>query len=211
MSATARHIAAIHAEAKKAGFDEDMRRAFMLREVGKNSCLSMTEKEAVRVISALRRQTGSARPGAATASGRYAGILRAMWLNAYHLGVVENKEDKALLAFAKRQTGIAHTQFLTDGAQAAKVIDALKAMMEREAGVDWSMRGIKAKSGAELTYLRQCRIVEAQRRILGKPAFALPPAAAMIKEIAALGRQLRKAAKGRSSGRASKGNGKMAE
>lgn len=171
MSANAQQIKAIHAEARRVGMDEDMRRSFMLREVGQQSSKDMTEAEAQKVILAMKCLPGNRpakRPRSATVTGKYAGILRAMWLNAYHLGVVRNRDDKALIAFAKRQTGLEHTQFLTDGYQAGKVIDALKAMMTREAGVDFTTIAEEVKnSKQQRTEIFQRRVLTAQRRILG--------------------------------------------
>lgn len=171
MSANAQQIKAIHAEARRCGMDDDMRRSFMLREVGQESSKDMNEMQAQKVILAMKRLPGNGpakRSRSATVSGKYAGILRAMWLNAYHLGVVKNNDDKALIAFAKRQTGLEHTQFLTDGYDASKVIDALKSMMAKQAGVDWLQCGEKFKGGAKRrTEFYQRRILAAQRRLLG--------------------------------------------
>jgi hypothetical protein len=55
----------------------------------------------------------------------------------WNLGEVEDRSDKALLAFVRRQTHIDHTRFLLDGAEAAKAIEALKSWATR-AGVEWS-------------------------------------------------------------------------
>jgi len=49
MSASLQQIKAIHAEARRVGFDEEMRRAFMRREVGKESCKAMNEAQAKKV------------------------------------------------------------------------------------------------------------------------------------------------------------------
>jgi len=193
MKASACHIAAIHAGAKRAGLDEDTRRAFMLREVGMQSCKDMDDAQAMRVIMALRKLPGKCagkRPRCATVTGRYAGILRAMWLNAWHLGVITNRDDRALLAFARRQTGADHTQFLTDGAEVARVIEGLKAKMARDAGVDWS---VSAPSGKARTEAMQRRVLAAQRRRLGLAEGAEIPADRLNDEIARLGAQVRKA------------------
>ncbi|UXN07535.1 regulatory protein GemA [Bartonella sp. HY761] len=194
----AAQIKAIHAEARHIGMDEDMRRAFMLREVGKTSCKLMSELEAQKVILGLKKLAGNAgvkarRSKSATVSGKYASILRAMWLNAYHLGVVRNRDDKALIAFAKRQSGADHTQFLTDGKDAAKIIDALKAMMMREANVDWTINAqdIRGKPKRR-TELLQRRVLIAQRRMLGIIEAKKIEADQLNAEIARLGALVRK-------------------
>lgn len=168
---TVAQIKVIHAEARRIGWDDETRRLFMARETGKESSKHMTEAEAQKVILALRQLAGTrpaSRGKSQIVTGKYAGILRAMWLNAYHLGVVRNRDDKALIAFAKRQTGLEHTQFLTDGYKAGKVIDGLKKMMEREAGVDFTERKQNfSQNPAGRTEFYQRRVLAAQRRILG--------------------------------------------
>lgn len=168
---TVAQIKVIHAEARRIGWDDETRRLFMARETGKDSCKKMNEAEAQKVILAMRQLAGTrpaSRSKSQTVIGKYAGILRAMWLNAYSLGVVRNRDDKALIAFARRQTGLEHTQFLTDGYQAGKVIDALKAMMTREAGVDFTTIAEEVKnSKQQRTEIFQRRVLAAQCRILG--------------------------------------------
>lgn len=171
MNATFQQIKTIHAEARRVGMDDETRRLFMVRETGKDSTKSMTGAEAQKVILALKKLAGTSpvtRTRCQIVSGKYAGILRAMWLNAYHLGVVRNRDDKALIAFARRQTGLSHTQFLTDGHEAGKVIDGLKKMMEREAGLDLTEKKRSfSQNPAMRTEFYQRRVLAAQRRILG--------------------------------------------
>lgn len=192
---TVAQIKVIHAEARRIGWNDETRRLFMIRETGKDSCKKMNEAEAQKVILAIRQLAGTrpaSRSKSQTVTGKYAGILRAMWLNAYHLGVVRNRDDKALIAFAKRQTGLEHTQFLTDGYQAGKVIDALKAMMTREAGVDFTTIAEEVKnSKRQRTEIFQRRVLTAQRRILG--LFEVPHIEAdqLNAEIARLGEFVR--------------------
>lgn len=192
---TVAQIKVIHAEARRIGWDDETRRLFMTRETGKDSCKKMSEAEAQKVILAMRQLAGTrpaSRSKSQTVTGKYAGILRAMWLNAYHLGVVRNRDDKALIAFAKRQTGLEHTQFLTDGYQAGKVIDGLKKMMECEAGVDFAERKQNfSQNPAGRTEFHQRRVLAAQRRILG--IFEAPHIEAdhLNAEIARLGKFVR--------------------
>ncbi|MEQ1671430.1 MAG: phage protein GemA/Gp16 family protein, partial [Hyphomicrobium sp.] len=56
---------------------------------------------------------------------------------AWHLGIARSNTDAAAIAFVKRQTGIDHTRFLINAADANKVIDGLKAWLTRQAGVQW--------------------------------------------------------------------------
>ncbi|MEM7426739.1 MAG: phage protein GemA/Gp16 family protein [Pseudomonadota bacterium] len=66
-------------------------------------------------------------PQAKTALGK----LRALWIAGWNLGVIRDRRDQALFAFIKRQTVIDHPRFLVNAD------DSLKAMLRREAGVDW--------------------------------------------------------------------------
>lgn len=190
MMSTNAQIKLIHAEARRIGMDEENRRLLMERETGKDSSKDMTEAEAQTVILALRKLAGTRlgnRKRSQTVSGKFAGILRAMWLNAYNLGVIRNRDDKALIAFAKRQTGYDHTQFLTDGTAAGKVIDALKAMMARDAGVNWSQTGEKLSSAQSRTEFNKRRVLAAQLRILGRVESSHIPPEKLNAEIARLG------------------------
>lgn len=190
MMSTNAQIKLIHAEARRIGMDEENRRLLMERETGKDSSKDMTEAEAQKVILALRKLAGTTpgnRKRSQTVSGKFAGILRAMWLNAYNLGVIRNRDDKALIAFAKRQTGYDHTQFLTDGTAAGKVIDALKAMMARDAGVNWSQTGEKLSSAQSRTEFNKRRVLAAQLRILGRVESSHIPPEKLNAEIARLG------------------------
>ena len=86
----------------------------------------------------MRRQTGNpGRTRSNTAAGRYAPVLQALWIAGHNLGVVQNRDDAALIAFVQRQTGMSHTRFLTDSEDARRAIEALKKWLSREAGVVW--------------------------------------------------------------------------
>jgi len=130
-------IAAIHVAKKQLGLDEDTYRAVLVRVTGKNSAGKMTPAEQHAVVQELRRQ--GFKPGKRGLEGPFAAKLQALWIAAWNLGIVRDRKDSAMLAFVKRQTGIDHTRFLIYPEDAAKAIDALKAWMAREAGVDWSV------------------------------------------------------------------------
>jgi len=130
-------IAAIHVAKKQLGLDDDTYRAVLVRVTGKNSAGKMTQAEQYAVVQELRRQGFT--PGKKGLEGPFAAKLQALWIAAWNLGIVEDRRDSAMLAFVKRQTNIDHTRFLLDAEDAARAIDALKAWMTREAGVDWSL------------------------------------------------------------------------
>lgn len=136
-------LKAIHAGCRQLGLDEETRREVYARVTGKSSASEMSEGERQRVVEELRRlgfarKEGRRADGRAKLTGRYAPKLQALWIGAWNLGLVENRDDAALLAFVKRQTGIDHTRFLTHADDANRAIEALKKWMER-GGVDWSV------------------------------------------------------------------------
>ncbi len=128
----------IHAISGKLGLDDDARRAVYQRVTGKPTLTLMSDPEKDAVVAEFRRLGGDRRPdGRKKLAGPFATKLQALWIGAWNLGIVENRDDKALLAFVKRQTGIDHTRFLYYADDAAKAIEALKAWTAREAHVDW--------------------------------------------------------------------------
>jgi phage gp16-like protein len=135
-------LAKIHIAKKQLGLADEDFRAVCARITGKESTRAMSEPERVRLVSHFEVQgfkpvfKGGRRP----LEGRFAKVLQAFWISAWNLGVVRNKSDEALIAFVKRQTHIDHVRFVTDAAESAKVIEALKKMMTRQAGCDWSLK-----------------------------------------------------------------------
>ncbi|WP_457587311.1 gp16 family protein [Ensifer canadensis] len=142
-------IAAIHAGKKQLGLDEDTYRAKLKIITGKSSAKDMTEEERQAVITDFRKQgfrpASDRRPnGRAKLTGRYAAKLQALWIAAYNLGIVDNRDDAALLAFVKRQTGLEHVRFLKFADDARSAVEALKGWIARSGGVEWSDAEIDA-------------------------------------------------------------------
>ncbi|WPJ67941.1 GemA [Sinorhizobium phage Aussie] len=139
-----RSLASIHLAKKHFGLDDDTYRAKLKNITGKSSIKEMTEDERQQVLAVFRNEgfksaATTPRPnGRAKLTGRFAGKLQALWIACYNLGIVANRDDAALLAFVKRQTGIDHVRFLKFGDDAQKAIEALKGWMAREGGVVWS-------------------------------------------------------------------------
>lgn len=129
-------IAAIHVAKKQLGLDDDTARDLYHRVTGKRSLRDMNEREQQRIVDELRR-TGF-KPAKKGLEGPFASKLQALWIAAWNLGIVRDRRDEAMLVFVKRQTNIDHTRFLFHPEDAAKVIEALKAWIAREGGVDWS-------------------------------------------------------------------------
>ncbi len=148
---------AIHAGCRQLGIDEDGRRAIYLRVVGKDSQSDMTEAEKERVVAELRNlgfeRRDARRPdGRLKLSGKYAPKLQALWIAGWNLGIFENRDDAALEAFVKRQTGLDAVRFCRDQVDANKAIEALKAILAREGGVNWKVRYAEPGDAHKIAY-----------------------------------------------------------
>ena len=129
-------ISAIYGARKSAGLDDDTARDLYQRETGKRSLTQMAPGEQLRVLTALRALPGPA--GVVRAEGPYGKKLRALWISGWHLGVVRNRRDEALLGFVAERTGIEALRFLRDATDARKAVEALKKWLARDAGVEWT-------------------------------------------------------------------------
>lgn len=141
-------IAAIKIEQKKLGLDDDTYRAKLEILTGKSSTKDMTEAERQKVLVSLRgnvtrpapvRQDG--RDGKRKLSGKYLPKMRALWIACYNLGVIEDRRDSALEAFAmgRQLPEISDLRFVHTASDGASVVEALKGMLAR-AGVTWADR-----------------------------------------------------------------------
>lgn len=132
-------IAAIHVGCKQLGIEEDEKRAIYARVTGKASLTMMKPAEKDAVLQELRRlgfATIARRPnGRQQLSGKFAKKLQALWIGAWNLGLVRDRDDAALVAFVKRQTGLDQVRFLHHADDARAVVEALKDWMKREARV----------------------------------------------------------------------------
>lgn len=136
-------IAAIHIAKKQLGLDDETYRAKLTVITGKGSAKDMTEAERDRVLQVFRKEgfqpkSNRRSDGRLKLTGKYAGKLQALWISAWNLGIVQNKDDAALVKFVERQTGIEHVRFLRHAADARKAVEALKGWVARVGGVDWS-------------------------------------------------------------------------
>lgn len=136
-------LSAIHTGLKLLHIEEEDGRDLYERMTGKRSLRAMTDEEQGKVVAELRRLGFKPRSGGSQTAlnGRYAPIMRALWLSAYNLGVVKNPDDHALIAFVFRQTQIEHLAWVRDAESSSKAIDGLKAWMRRECDNDALFRG----------------------------------------------------------------------
>lgn len=183
---TTAQIRAIKAVQARLGLDDDTYRDLLARETGKRSSKALTMGEAVRFIDHLKGRLSASQSGhdthskggsgAMRLSGAYAGVCRALWISAWNLGLIRERTDRALVAFVTRQTGIDHLNWVQDPRDGARVIEAIKAWIAREANVLWPTEADARKARVPLSRLRKIAVIEAQgRRLteLGAPA-ALP-------------------------------------
>lgn len=139
-------LAKVHIAVKDLGLDDAVYRTMLERVTGHRSAGDCTDVQLDAVLTEFKRggweprpRKAKAKPAAAKgASSLYLPKLRALWLSGAALGVVRNVADEAMVAFIKRQTGLASERFLVKASDAAKAIEALKAWLTREAGVAWS-------------------------------------------------------------------------
>lgn len=211
--ASSKQIGAIHAAKARLGLDDDSYRDVLQAETGKRSAKGLSSAEAWRVLERMKAWTNPApvpapaKPTAAGAlrlDGAYAGVCRALWMAGWNLGIVEDRTDRALIAFVQRQTAIASLNWVHDGKDGAKVIEALKAWIDREAGgVAWDVEAkLLRAQGLTIARWRKLAVIHAQiRRLAATGAHEHPTRAALaeaadrdLDQISAdLGRRLRKA------------------
>lgn len=146
-------LARLHVVKKERAIDDDDWRDVMERVTGRRSLKELDVRQLYHLLDELHgtprgcgvgNQSASNKDGAPRAVGGsgvvgpYAGKLRAMWLSGWHLGVIRDRSDAALVAFVKRQTGLDAVRFLREAKAAAAAIEALKGWLARAAGVEWA-------------------------------------------------------------------------
>lgn len=138
---TTDQIRTLQATRRKAGIDDDGWHVRLGQRYGVSSTKLLTVVQAKAELASLKDSAPARRPdGRLKLSGSYAAKLQALWIAAWNLGIVRERDDAALVAFVRRQTGIDHVRWVQDAEDAAKAIEALKGWMVREAGVDWTDR-----------------------------------------------------------------------
>ena len=164
-----RLIRQVHAEAGRLGIDIADRKAIQVRVVGKKSCADMTVGELRAVVAAM----GEGRdrlPDHAPARK-----LQALWISAWHLGVVSDRRDSALCAWLRNQAGVDAAQWITAG-RAARCVEALQLWLTREARVDWSPYAALGRDGVSREVDNpRARVLEAQWRRLHKLGVVMNP------------------------------------
>lgn len=187
-------LAAIHVAKKQLDMQDDDYRAVLFRVAGKSSARDLSPGQCGLVLDEFRRMgfqpasprrnTKPSAKGAMALEGRYAAKLRALWISGWHLGVVRDRTDRALLAFVERQTRLSHTSFLRDPVDAAKAIEGLKKWLSREAAVVWP-------GARPAPYATKRAVIAAQLKALGLPTTNADSIFDLDQYIADLGEQIR--------------------
>ena len=167
----------VHARAKQLGLDDDARRDLQRRETGHESCADMNAAELRRVLAAMNggaggrdhaapARTRGRRGGDKARTGPLLDKLTALWITGYHLGVVRDRSDAGLARWFRRQTGLDAPAWAKPP-ELAQAIEALRAWLAREGGVDWSPYPELGRDGEPRQVARpRARVLEAQWRIL---------------------------------------------
>lgn len=137
-------LAKIHIAKKQLALDEDDYRQILLDEARVDSAGEANEaglKAVLRRLEGLGFKSRPSRGGVRQAQSPMARKARALWISLWHLGAVRNRSEQALEAFAKRQLGCDRMVWANQR-EANKLIEALKAMAEREG---WSQSDATGK------------------------------------------------------------------
>lgn len=150
--------------------DEDYR-ALLKREFRVSSSSLLSYAQAAKLIEILKvlagqhpevkRGSASSRRPSETVTGPYGAKLQALWISAWNLGIVDNRDDRALIAFIERQTRIAHPRWLTEHKDAKKAIEALKDWIARDAKVEWPSDAQAHKRGMDVSIASKQAVIRA--------------------------------------------------
>lgn len=110
--------------------DDEIWRDFVERVTGKRSLRELTAPQLGRVIEELHRLGAPKR--AKPLPSPQARMARGLWIELADLGAVRDRSDRALDAFVRRQSEVDAARWLTDPAEARKVVEALKSWVARE-------------------------------------------------------------------------------
>lgn len=126
-------IGKIHVGRKTLMMDEDDYRQLVFAESGQTSLAACNDAQLEGIIERLIRLGFKPVPkgGRKGATHPMARKARALWISLHHLGVVDNPDERALEAFAKRQLGCERLAWARQS-ESGRLIEALKAMAKRE-------------------------------------------------------------------------------
>lgn len=165
-------LAKIHVAKKSLQLDEDDYRQILLDETGHTSAGTCTEAELERALKRFQAlgfkplpKAGATAPATRPAQHPVAHKARALWISLYHLGAVENPNEKALESFARRQLKCERLVWANQS-DGYKLIEALKAMAVRNGwdqvdanGNAWTVLKLKE---------RLCEAIVAKLKVAGE-------------------------------------------
>ncbi len=165
-------LAKIHIAKKELNLHDDDYRAILERETGQRSAKGLSDAQAGRVLEAFKRlgwkpnlvqggKAGTAPVSRRPADHETARKARALWISLWQLGVIHDRTEKALEAFARRQLGVAKMQW-ADQQKMFRLIEALKAMGRRHGWV----QDEKGHTGVAALKLLKVQLILAQCEIL---------------------------------------------
>lgn len=137
------------------GLDDETYRAKLFNITGETSLRKMTETQLNQVIKVFENEgfrrgpKKSRNDGRRELTGPYLRKLRALWISGYNLGIIRNRDDRAMIAWIEEQTGIPDTRFLRAHADAKAAIEGLKGWLQRDAGVGFGSTGGQAWLASE--------------------------------------------------------------
>ena len=146
----------IFAICRRRGIDDAQRREMQLAHAGKSSLKEMTVSEMAGFLESLKT------PGNLLPAGKWTPKMKALWTSGWHLGVIRVPGDEALASFIRSVTGLASARWASGEEYGTAVVEALKDMLSREAGVDWS----PVKRDGRTHDRPAWRVAEAQLRML---------------------------------------------
>lgn len=126
-------LAKVHVAKKELCLDDDTYSGVVHRITGHASSGDCTDAQLNALLDEFRRLGWQAKPKVARstiADHKPAKKARALWISLGQLGAIDNASEKALEAFAARQTECAQMQWADQG-KMFKLIEALKAMALR--------------------------------------------------------------------------------
>lgn len=123
-------IAKIQIAKKQLAMVEDDYRQALFDQTGRMSLKDCSDAQLARVLEFMKSKGFSSSPSGKAASHPMARKARAMWISLYQLGVVHNRAEEALEAFARRQLKCEKMRWANQR-DSYRLIEALKAMAER--------------------------------------------------------------------------------
>jgi phage gp16-like protein len=128
-------IAKIHVAKKQLSMEDESYRALLKRVTGKESSADLTDSQLETVIKEFARLGfGAAKKHAGKTKlapdDAQVALIRALWLNLYHLGELRDSSEEALASYCNRMSGVASLTWL-HAEQYTRIINGLRGWLAR--------------------------------------------------------------------------------